>query len=659
MSPVRQSFLRELPAARRGAHRVLLAVPIVLAVLWWPTAAAAHPGLVETTPGAGYAVTSAPEAVVVTFNEPVTPVGDALTVRVSSGRPVPLAVETQQGGTSLRGVPTEELAPGSYEASYRVVALDGDLIQGSFAFGVATPVAADSSAGGFSQDDPDEVRPGAALPRALLFLGLSLALGGAAGAFIARRETGDLASLRPWTRLGAVLGMVGAAVLLLQVASFRLSRVPELLQSSAPARLLAAEAALLLIAACAARAPLRGVVASLALAGVVVLEGVRAHPGEAVGSLGVLLTVVHLAAATVWVGGLVHVLRLALVWRGRSLATWMVVGAYARVAGGLFLVVLATGTLSALLLLPTRGDWTGTTYGQVLLLKLALFTMAVTAALVARSRHRRGVEDGRNVVHRTSRRPWAMSRVALLEAALLALVVVVTAGLTSATPPRLVSQTALLPAPTGVVLRVAERVNQVTVALVASDGRVEARAYAPGAQESIEYDLELAVAAPGREATSPDLRPCGPACWSAAVDWSTGLNIVQADVTATGWDGGRATIEVRWPPEPANDLLRSVQTAMGAQSTIEATESVTSGFGAAPTTTSTRTGQEYLEDEPWSAGGVTDPVVYDVDGVRQLVFAMPVLGYHFTMTLDDQDRAVTTRVVTQKHLIQRSYRYPD
>ncbi len=637
----------------------MFALSMVFTVLLWPTAALAHPALVETTPGAGYAVTSPPEAVTVAFNEPVTPVGDALTLRLSDGASIPLAVDLQQGGSSLRGVPAEELAVGSYEASYRVVALDGDLIEGSFAFGVATPVAAGSSAGGTSQDDPDEVRPGTALSRALLFLGLALALGGTAGAVIARREVGDLAATRPWIRLGALLGLAGATLMLLQVASLRPSEVPALLQTSAPARLLAAEAALFLFAVVVARAPRRGAVASVALTGVVLLEGIRAHPGEAVGSFGVLLTVVHLAAAAVWVGGLVHVVRLAVAWRGRSLATWMVVGAYARVAAALFLVVLLTGTLSALLLLPTLSDWSGTTYGQVLLLKLGLFTAAVAAALTARIRHRRGVDNGADVVNGRDRRPWALSKAARVEAALLALVVVATAGLTSATPPRLVSQTALLPAPTGAVLRVAERVNHVTVALVASDGRLEARAYAPGPQEEVDYDLDLAVEAPDGQVSSADLQPCGVACWSADVDWSTGVSVVLADVTATGWDGGTAHIEVRWPPEPANDLLRTVQTVMGAQSKIETTESVTSGFGAAPTTTSARTGQDYLEDEPWSDAGVTDPVRYDTDGARRLAFAMPVLGYHFTMTLDEQNRIVATRVVTSKHLIQRRYSYPE
>jgi copper transport protein len=641
-------------------HRlVVLGVLVPLAVLLSPAAALAHPALVETTPGAGYAVTSPPETVAVTFNEPVTPVGDALTLRVTDGEAIPLEVSLAQGGMSLRGAPDAELGPGSYEVAYRVVALDGDLIEGTFAFGVASPVAADSSAGGLSQDDPDQVQPGTALPRALLFLGLALALGGAAAALIARRETGQQAAPRPPMRLGAVLGLIGAGLLLLQLASWDLSRVPGLLQSSDPARLLAAEVALFALAVGLARVPRHGVVAAVGLSLVVLLEGVRAHPGEALGSPGVLLTVVHLAAAAVWVGGLVHVVRFALAGRGRSLATWVVVGAYAKLALLLFLLVLATGTLSALLLLPSVADWTGTTYGRVLLLKLVLFGGATVAAALARTRHRRGVERGHDVVDPGAGSPWVLSRAARLEAALLVGVLVVTAGLTSATPPRLVSQTALLPAPTGAVVRVADRVDQVTVSLVASEGRVEAHAYAPGAQEAVEYDLELVVARPQGGRDELDLQACGSGCWTAPVTWEEGLNVVSAEVRATGWDGGEAQIDVPWPPQPANDLLRTVQTVMGSQAEIQATETVTSGFGAAPTTVSTRTGQQYLEDEPWSEGGVTDPVVYTAeDGVRTLVFAMPVLGYHFTFTLDEQNRVRAARVVTGKHLLERSYDYP-
>jgi copper transport protein len=644
---------------QRALHLLVLCLLAALAVVVAPTPASAHPALIETTPGAGYAVTSPPEAISVTFNESVTPIGDALTLRLTDGPTIPLEVSLAQGDRSLQGTPDDVLEAGSYEVSYRVVALDGDLIEGTFPFGIAIPVAADSSAGGLSQDDPDDVQPGSASLRALLFLGLSLALGGMAGAAIARREAGRVPAPAPLTRAGALLGLAGAAALLLQVASLNLTRLPQLLQSSAPARLLAAEAALFAVVLLAARAPLRGAVAASALAMVVLLEGVRAHPGEAVGSAGVALTVVHLAAAAIWVGGLVHVVRLALAWRGKSLATWVVVGAYARVALALFLLVLGTGTLSALLLLPTLDDWTGTTYGQVLLLKLALFTLATLAALIARARHRRGAERDRDVVDRRAGTPWVLSRAARVEAALLVAVVVITAGLTSATPPRLVSQASVLSAPTGAVLRVAERVNQVSVSLVASEGRLEARAHAPGAGEGVEYDLDVAISTPQDDGERLQLDLCGVGCWTTAVSWAEGVNVVHVDVTAAGWKGGEAEIALVWPPQPANDLLRRVQTAMGAQSQILATESVTSGFDATPTTTSTRTGQEYLDDEPWSDGGVTDPVVHtDGSGVRTLLFAMPVLGYHFAFTLDDQDRVSTARIVTRNHLLQRQYEYP-
>ncbi len=534
------------------------------------------------------------------------------------------------------------------------------MIEGTFAFGVATPVAAGSSAGGLSQDDPDQVQPGSAVPRALLFLGLSLALGGMAAAVIVRREARKIAAPAPLTRVGALVGLAGAATLLMQVTSPTVARLPAVLQSSEAARLLAAEAGLFVVAAVAARTPLHGTVAAVTLGLVVLLEGVRAHPGEAVGSAGVALTVVHLAAAAVWLGGLVHVVRVAFAWRGKSLATWVVVGAYARLALALLVLVLGTGTLSALLLLPTMQDWTGTTYGLVLLLKLALFAAAASAAFVARTRHRRGAERDRDVVDRKSGTPWVLGRAVRLEAALLAGVVVVTAGLTSATPPRLASQTSLLTAPTGAVLRVAERINQVSVTLVASDGRLEARTYAPGPQDGVDYQLELSLDRPRADAERLELDPCGTGCWTAALDWKEGVHVVGIDVSARGWKGGEGSIDVPWPPQPANDLLRRVQTVMGAQSQIMATESVTSGFGAAPTTMSTRTGQEYLEDEPWAEGGVTDPAVHlGPDGVRTLLFAMPVLGYHFAFTLDDRDRVSTARIVTRKHLLKRQYEYPS
>jgi copper transport protein len=641
--------------ALRVAVVVLLAG---LALVLVPTHGHAHPALVETVPGAGYAVTTPPDLVSVTFNEAVTPIGEALTLQLADGTPVPLDVTLSPDRTSLRGVPSDPLEAGSYEVTYDVVALDGDLIEGAFPFGVATPVQAGSTAGGLSQDDPDQVQPETAVPRTLLFLGLSLALGGLVGALLVRRSTGRDSPVEPLVTVGALSALAGAAVLLAQIASWEPSQLAQALTTSGPTQLLAGEVGLLAAAALTARRPARGAACAAALVGVVLLEGVRAHPGEAAGSLGVVLTVLHLGAAAVWVGALLHVVRVAIAWRGHSLAAWVAVGAYARLALVLLALVAGTGTLSALLLLPTLQDWTSTTYGQVLLAKLVLFALVLTAAVLARTRHRRAVDDGVQVLDRV-RRPWVLSAAAKTEAALLAALVAVTAALTSATPPELASQTALLPAPTGAVVRVAERAEQVTVAVVASTGRIEARAYAPVLEGANDYDLQLALQRPDGAREDLELAECGQGCWTADVTWGDGLNRLLADVDAVGWTGGDATLTVPWPPKPAAELIQSVQSVMGAQTAIRATETVTSGFGNRLSSASVRTGQEFLADEPWADGGVTDPVEHvSATGERVLVFALPVLGYHFQFTLDDRSRVVSARIVTGKHLLRREYSYP-
>ncbi len=127
---------------------------------------------------------------------------------------------------------------------------------------------------------------------------------------------------------------------------------------------------------------------------------------------------------------------------------------------------------------------------------------------------------------------------------------------------------------------------------------------------------------------------------------------------ADRWEAGTARLSVPWPLTPAPQLLARVQEAMGARSAIDTVETVTSGFGASPATSSRRTGQEFLETQPWSEAGATDPVLVSQADQRTLMFALPALGYHFAMRLDDQDRIVAERIVTPNHLITRRYGFP-
>lgn len=141
----------------------------------------------------------------------------------------------------------------------------------------------------------------------------------------------------------------------------------------------------LVITAAAARARRWAVPPLLA---VVAAEAVRAHPAQQAPGWGAVLTGVHLLAAAVWAGALVQVVRTALRWRGHRRQAWALVGAYARLAGWLFAVVVATGTVAALLLVPWA-DWTGTAYGRTLLVTIALVSTTAVLALLARRRRLR------------------------------------------------------------------------------------------------------------------------------------------------------------------------------------------------------------------------------------------------------------------------------
>ena len=638
---------------RQRAVRLVGLLTLLLAIVVVPASPAlGHAALVGSQPGAGYAVTSAPTQIVLQFSEGVSLADDALTLTGPEGEQVPLRVALDETGTAVRGTPRTELSAGAYEVGYRVVARDGDLITGAYPFGIATPVGAGASSTAAGGDDPNGVRLSTLLWRALLFLGVSVALGGAYLSWRVDEATGGLPGPRPLVRTGALVAAGGTTGLLLTLAP--LHRLATTVTAPGAARLVAAQAVLLLVAALLAhRAPLLG--AFPALLAVVVLEGVRAHAGEAAGIPGMALTALHLLAGALWLGGLVHALRLAADWRGKSLAVHVAFRTYARTALLLFVLVALSGTLSALVLVPSLEDWTGTTYGRVLLVKLAVFAAVLLAAVVAR---RRLVRSRPRTADADPSGP-SVGRSARVEAGLLAGLLVVTAALTSATPARLVPASAALTAPIGPVLRTAERVRQVSVSVVASEGRIEIRADAPDDGDPLTIDVSAKVTTASGKTEALDLTTCGSSCWTGPAEWDDGVNTVDVEVDADRWAAGTAEVAVPWPLDPAPTLLARVQQAMGAQSAIDTVETVTSGFGAAPTTSSRRTGQEFLETQPWSEAGGTDPVVISDGGRRTLVFALPALGYHFAMRLDEQDRIVAERIVTPNHLISRRYTFPE
>ncbi|MFB6845498.1 CopD family protein [Streptomyces sp. NPDC056373] len=133
-------------------------------------------------------------------------------------------------------------------------------------------------------------------------------------------------------------------------------------------------------------------------AAVIVAEALRAHPTtEHTPLIGAGLTLVHLSCAALWVGGLVHALRVLRLWRGRPdpAAGAALLGLYARVAVVLLAALTATGVCSSLRRMPPETileQLTGTAYGRTLLAKVLLVAIVAALAVWARRRLRRAAD---------------------------------------------------------------------------------------------------------------------------------------------------------------------------------------------------------------------------------------------------------------------------
>ncbi|MFC5957537.1 CopD family protein [Streptomyces pratens] len=160
------------------------------------------------------------------------------------------------------------------------------------------------------------------------------------------------------------------------------------------------------------------------LAAIVVAEALRAHPEtEYTPLIGSGLTLIHLVCASLWVGGLLYVLRTMRAWRG-SAAGAVLLGLYARVAAVLLVAITATGVCSSLRRMPPGSileQLTDTAYGRVLLAKVILMAGVAALALWARIRLARAAD------------PLSARAPARAEAYVLALLVAVS-GLLTALP---------------------------------------------------------------------------------------------------------------------------------------------------------------------------------------------------------------------------------
>ena len=263
-----------------------------------------------------------------------------------------------------------------------------------------------------------------------MLAGLAMALGGLAGRGLSRQYKGARPGPlpTPWALRGALLGLAGSLALLItavigpRIAACLAQPPPEGLRNGGTAEIAAAEAVLFVLAAGLLRLRQAGW-AVLLLSGVVLAEGIRSHPEGIIPVAGAFVTYCHLLPAAVWAGMLLYAVRAAIGWRADPVAAHGILRLYSTAAAWLFSLILITGVISALVLVPLSSLLT-TTYGLFLVAKAAVVCVVAGLAIAGRIWLRRGPAAGAG--------PALATR---LEVAALVLVLAITGILTVLTPP--------------------------------------------------------------------------------------------------------------------------------------------------------------------------------------------------------------------------------
>jgi copper transport protein len=314
--------------------------------------------------------------------------------------------------------------------------------------------------------------------------------------------------------------------------------------------------------------------------------------------------------------------------------------------------VVVTGIIEALLLLDLA-TIASTTYGRLLLVKLAVVTLVAALALTARLLLRRGAT--------AAAQPSLPARI---EAGALVVVLAVTGLLTSGPTPRPVTQTlALAPPPVGPVLPVGSRAGQIGVLATASAGQLVVHLSAPGAGTSgppPRYRLAATLADPAGRTRPLALRGCGTGCFVSPLTWPEGTSQVSLQVAADRSRGDTVALAVPWPPRPDSQLLNKVIAAMRRVPSLTLYEEVTSDTTrpVPHPMQLTISGQHLLDSEPYG-NGLAPIAVRPAGSSRVLAVAFPAVGQYAWLQLTPDGRIEREVLIDPNHRTTRRFVYPE
>ena len=393
-----------MPASRPSpgwrAVRIATAVAgLLLLAVGLAGPAAAHATLVSSDPADGAVLSSAPSKATFTFDERVSLPDAGVQVFDADGGAVDVSATARDAAVTV-DLP-DRMRTGTYVVTWRAVSGDGHPIAGSLTFSIGEPSAEVAEPKPSTVDSPAVTRALSAV-QAVTYVGLFLAAGLAVFAATMLPATSALGVARhriqEVAKASALLALV-AAVLAIPLTVARqqglaLDRVTDRatwLDASPTAVvglvLLALGFTLLGQNVAGAGADRRS--RAFALSGVALVVLVPALTGHTRGSSPELLVigtdVVHVLAGSVWLGGLVGLALTLPAVAGREDAGREDVAAqtltrFSTVAAGVLVAVAATGSVLAWRIVGSWDVLFDSTYGQLLLLKLAVVLVVVAIA---------------------------------------------------------------------------------------------------------------------------------------------------------------------------------------------------------------------------------------------------------------------------------------
>ncbi|MFF3373402.1 copper resistance CopC/CopD family protein [Streptomyces sp. NPDC002680] len=415
------------PRVRPLVLLLLAVAAALLAGLAGAAPASAHAALTGSSPSQGIVVDKAPDQVTLTFSEKVALSDGSIRVLDPKGKRVDTGKAAEISGTTY-GVPLHSGLPdGTFTVAYQVVSADSHPVAGAYTFSIGAPSVtsvkvSDEAAGG------GVVGALYGFGRYVSYAGFIVMVGGAAFVLACWQRGAGVRALQRLVAAGWLAMTAATLALLLMRGSytgsgkvgdiFDLGLLGDVLQTKTGAalvsRLLLLAAGALFIAvlfgayarpeeedsdedaeddqdAAYDATAKRDLTFGLAIGGGVVAIGLAAtwalaeHASTGLqAGIAMPVDVVHLVAVALWLGGLSALLVALFRAPADAPIEGSAVRRFSRLAFGSVVALVATGIYQSWRQVGSWSAFTGTSYGQLLLVKIGLVIVLVGLAYISR-----------------------------------------------------------------------------------------------------------------------------------------------------------------------------------------------------------------------------------------------------------------------------------